>query len=139
VSIIKAQSLREKTDQELLDQMMIEKKSIFDSIMKSATGESVKAHQKRDGKRLIARISTILRERQVRRELDKRIVELTQKSQGASPNFEKMAQRAVRPQIGRVRFRGAGALPPADRACVALAEARRVRAAVDRKDVGETK
>jgi len=137
VSIIKAQSLREKTDQELLDQMMLEKKRIFDATMKSATGEAIKPHQKREGKRLIARIRTILREREVRRDLDKRIGELTPKAQGASPRFAKLAQREARPQLARVRVRGAGALPVADRACVALAEARRVRAAVNREDVGE--
>ena len=137
MSIIKAQSLREKTDQELLDQMRLEKKRIFDATMKGATGEAIKPHEKREGRRLVARIQTILRERELRRELDKQVGELTPKAQGASAGYAKLAQAQPRPHLARVRVRGAGELPASDRAALKLAEARRVRAAINREDMGE--
>ena len=58
MSVINAKSLREKTSQELQDQMMLEKKRLFDGIVKGASGESIKAHEKREGRRLIARIQS---------------------------------------------------------------------------------
>ena len=67
---ILAKTLREKTSGELQDQLILEKKKLFDGVVKSSSGESIKAHDKRAGKRLIARIETILSERIKRKELD---------------------------------------------------------------------
>ena len=68
MSLINAKTLREKTSLELHDQMMLEKKRLFDGIVKGASGEAIKAHEKREGRRLIARIQAILRERELRGE-----------------------------------------------------------------------
>ena len=80
-------TLREKTSHELVDQLMVEKKRLFDGIVKGASGETIKPHEKRDGRRLIARIECLLRERTLRKELDAEIAKLTPKSQGATPRF----------------------------------------------------
>ena len=63
MAAILAKTLREKTNQELKDQLVLEKKKLFDGIVKSSSGEAIKAHDKREGKRLIARIQTLLSER----------------------------------------------------------------------------
>jgi len=66
MSVINAKSLREKTSQELNVQLLLTKKNMFDGVVKSSSGESIKPHEKREGKRLIARIRAILRERELR-------------------------------------------------------------------------
>ncbi len=63
MAAITAKTLREKSSGELQDQLILEKKKLFDGVVKSSSGESIKAHEKREGKRLIARIQTILSER----------------------------------------------------------------------------
>lgn len=155
----RAQSLREKTSQELLDQMMLEKKRLFDGVVKSSTGEAIKPHEKRDGRRLIARIHAILRERELRLELDQRIAALTPQAQGAAATAARWVKRvearaaeiqaelAKKPEEGRrpkpmlkaVRPRPEDVSSAADRAAFRLAEAKRRRAALERVDVGEAR
>ena len=159
MSVINAKSLREKTSQELQDQMMLEKKRLFDGIVKGASGESIKAHEKRDGRRLIARIQSLLRERVRRGELDKKIAELTPKAEKATLRYSKLvkavdtraaeikaelakpaANRKVKPMLKRARTRlHMGEAAPADRAAIRLAEAKRLRACLDREDMGQTR
>ncbi|MGD0093708.1 MAG: 50S ribosomal protein L29 [Planctomycetota bacterium] len=154
-----AKSLREKTSQELLDQLMLEKKHLFDGIVKSSTGEAIKPHEKRAGRRLIARIRSIVRERELRRELEKRIAVLGPQAQNASPaaarRIKKVEQRAAqiaaelaktaeqgrapKPMLVHVRARPGEVRSVADRAALKLAEAKRLRAALERVDVGELK
>jgi ribosomal protein L29 len=157
MAVIDAKALREKTSQELQDQLMLEKKRLFDGVVKSASGESIKPHEKREGRRLIARIRGILRERELRSKLDKQIAELTPKAAKASPKFARLikdvdarnaeikaelekpaGKRKDKPALKRVRARHIGAddITPADRNAVYLAEARRLRGALDRADVG---
>jgi ribosomal protein L29 len=157
MSAIEAKGLREKTSQELQDQMVLEKKRLFDGIVKSSTGEAIKPHEKREGRRLIARIRSILRERELRRGLDRRIAKLAPQAQGAAGGaarwLKKVEGRAAaikaellkkegrkpKPMFGRVRTRDAALESEADRAALKLAEAKRLRAALDHEDVGETK
>jgi ribosomal protein L29 len=160
MALINAKSLREKTSQELQDQLMLEKKRLFDGIVKSASGESIKPHEKREGRRLIARIQSILRERELRTGLDKRIAELAPKVKDATPCFARVVRegdarialiktelekpegkRKVKPMLPRVRARHVSkeTLKEADRAAIYLAEARRRRASIERLDVGQGK
>lgn len=176
MAAIPAKDLREKTSQELQDQLLLEKKRLFDGVMKSASGESIKAHEKRDGRRLIARIQTILREREVRAALEKRIGELNRKAAKAAPRYAKLVKEVddrvaeikkelakpagkrkykplpprikVKPRKGekvmygdnaKVRAEKGGKFTPADRAAIRLAEAKRLRASIDRVDVGQGK
>ncbi|MCW8130037.1 MAG: 50S ribosomal protein L29 [Planctomycetota bacterium] len=139
MSTIKAQNLREKTDQELLDQIAQEKKRIFDATVRGASGEAIKPHEKREGKRLIARIQTILRERALRAKLEARIAKLQPASLKAAPKFANLAKREARPQTSRIRARHWSPASEADRAAVNLAEAKRQRAALQRQDVGQGK
>jgi len=154
-----AKGLREKTSQELLDHLMLEKKRLFDGIVKGSTGEAIKPHEKRAGRRLIARIRSIVRERELRRELDKRIAEIAPLAQGASPATARWVRkveqrvaeiktelakdpkerRALKPSPKRVRPRNCEVRSVADRAALELANAKRLRAAVERVDVGETR
>jgi len=154
-----AKSLREKTSQELLDQLMLEKKRLFDGIVKSSTGEAIKPHEKRAGRRMIARIRSIVRERELRRELDKRVAGLEPQAKGASPAaarwIKRVEQRAdqIRAELAKTTEQGRAPKPMlkpvracpgevrgvADRAALRLAEAKRLRAAVERVDVGELK
>ena len=154
---ITAKSLREKTSQELVDQMKLEKKRLFDGVVKSSTGEAIKPHEKREGRHLIARIRAILRERELRKELEGRIATLTPQAQGASPaaarwlkkvetrtaeiraELAKPEGRKVKPMLKRIRTRDAEVSNAKDRAVVRLAEAKRLRASLERVDVGETK
>ena len=154
---ITAKSLREKTSQELQDQMMLEKKRLFDGVVKSSTGEAIKPHEKREGRRLIARIRAILRERELRKTLDARIATLAPQAKGAAPaaarwlkkvetrtaeiraEMAKTEGRRVKPMLGRIRTRDAEVCSAQDRAVVRLAEAKRLRGALERVDVGETK
>jgi len=154
MAVITGKTLRDKTSQELQDQLMLEKKRLFDGVVKSASGESIKAHEKRGGKRLIARIRSILRERELRAELDKKIAELTPKAEKAAPIYKKLVQavderaasikkelakdkgRKVKPMLKRVRFKGAETTV-ADRAAIRLAEAKRLKASIDREDAGQ--
>jgi len=160
MAVINAKALREKTSQELQDQLMLEKKRLFDGIVKGASGEAIKPHEKREGRRLIARIQSILRERELRTGLDKRIAELAPKAKDAAPRFARVVKdidarialikaeldkpegkRKVKPMLKRVRSRhiSTDPLAPADRAAINLAEARRRRASIDRLDVGQGK
>ena len=160
MAAIIAKTLREKTDGELQDQLVLEKKKLFDGIVKSSSGESIKAHDKREGKRLVARIQTILSERAKRQELDARIKDLTPKAAKASPEFLKLTKsvderaaaikselakeegkRKVKPMLKSIRTRhfypedlnGNGG---ANRNAVRLAEAKRVRHGLEREDMG---
>lgn len=166
MAAISAGSLREKTSQELVDQMRLEKKRMFDAIVKGASGEAIKPHEKREGKRLIARIRSILRERELRQALDKQIVALQAKAKDASPSVAKLVRRVdervaeiktelgkpagkrkdkpfparIRPRHAELRRVTDGATreaETADRAAVGLAEAKRLRAALEREDVGQ--
>ena len=164
MSVIRARDLREKTSQELQDQLMLEKKRMFDGMVKNASGEAIKAHEKRDGRRLIARIRSILRERELRTVLDKRIAALAPKAESAAPRYGKLVKRVeertaeikaaiekapaadrsrkVKPMPKRVRLKHmackcAGLPGVAERAAVNLAEAKRLRAALDRADAGQ--
>src|SRR5258708_17501161 len=92
MATILAKSLREKTDQELQDQLLLEKKRIFDAVVKSSSGESIKPHEKRDGRRLIARIQSILRERALRKDLDQRITQLSADAKNAAPVFVRIVK-----------------------------------------------
>ena len=49
MSVINAKSLREKTSQELNDQLLLTKKNMFDGVVKSSSGESIKPHEKSEG------------------------------------------------------------------------------------------
>jgi ribosomal protein L29 len=163
MATIKAHTLRDKTDQELRDQLILEKKRVFDGIVKGASGEAIKAHEKRGGRRLIARIQTLLSERAKRRELDQAIAELTPKAKEATLKYQKLVQsvdvraaaikselakpagsRLVKPQLKRIRTRHfcpveLGEKSGANRNAVRLAEAKRVRAGLDREDMGQGK
>jgi large subunit ribosomal protein L29 len=160
MAVIDAKSLREKTSQELQDQLMLEKKCLFDGKVKSASGEATKPHETRAGRRLIARIRCILRERELRAELDKEIAVLTPKAKSAAPKFARVlkdvqernaaikaelekpiGKRKYKPVLKRVRARHVGAdeITPADRAAIYLAEASRKRAGLERVDVGQGK
>ncbi|MCY3023779.1 MAG: 50S ribosomal protein L29 [Planctomycetota bacterium] len=154
-----AKSLRDKTSQELQDQLLLEKKRLFDGVVKSSTGEAIKPHEKRLGRRLIARIQSIIREREVRRALDARIVALTPQAKDAGPEAARVVKKVearvaevqaalakpagergkVKPMCTRVRMRDVKGRSAADRAAVQLAEAKRLRAAVEREDVGHVK
>jgi ribosomal protein L29 len=158
--VITAKSLREKTSQELVDQLNLEKKRLFDGVVKGASGEAIKPHEKRQGRRLIARIQALLRERELRADLDKKISELTPKAKDAAPRFAKVlkdidarlvviksesqkadGKRKDKPLPARIRLRhvDAEATTPADRAAVNLAEAKRRRQSLERVDVGQAK
>lgn len=137
---VNAKDLREKTDQELLDQLALEKKNLFDATLRGSSGEAVKPHEKKASRRLIARIETVLRERGLRKELDAKIKDLAPKAEGATGLAAKLSQREPRPHLGRVRVRVRPEHRSApNRAAVRLAEAKRLKACVDREDPGETK
>lgn len=137
---VNAKDLREKTDQELLDQLAIEKKNLFDATLRGSSGEAVKPHEKKASRRLIARIETVLRERGLRKQLDTKIKTLAPKAEGATGIAAKMAGREPRPHLGRVRVRvRAAERSEPNRAAVRLAEAKRLKACLDREDPGETK
>lgn len=158
MSVITAKSLREKTSQELQDQLLLTKKQLFDGVVKSASGESIKPHEKREGKRLIARIQAILRERVLRKTLDKEIADLTPKAKDATPAIARLvkridergaeikaelakdeAKRKVKPIFPRVRPKHVEITSVADRAAVYLAEVKRRRLSIERDDVGQGK
>jgi ribosomal protein L29 len=163
MATVTAKSLREKTNGELQDQLILEKKKLFDGIVKGASGEAIKAHEKRAGRRLIARIQSILSERNRRVQLDAQIKVLTPKAAKADAQFVRLVknvderaagftselakpagQRRMRPHLKRVRTKhfiaaelnGNGG---ANRHAVHLAEARRVRHALEREDMGAGK
>ncbi len=133
-----AKELREKTDQELQDQLALEKKNMFDSIVRGASGEAIKPHEKRMGKHLIARIETILRERKLRQDLESRLTVLEGKSKDAKPEFVRMAAADPRPALPRVKIKGKD-LTAADRAAIQLGEAKRLQASLVREDPGQSK
>jgi ribosomal protein L29 len=134
---IAAKVLREKTDPELLEHLRMERKRIFDETVRGASGEAIKPHEKRSGRRLMARIQTILRQRALRRELDSRIKMLQDKSQGASPRAARLAQAPVNAQRPRRKVRPEQAATAADRAAFELAEVKRRRAALEHPDQGD--
>lgn len=137
---VNAKDLREKTDQELLDQLALEKKNLFDATLRGSSGEAVKPHEKKASRRLIARIETVLRERGLRKQIDAKIKALAPMAEGATGLAAKMAQREPRPHLGRVRVRvRAPERSAPNRAAVRLAEAKRLKACLDREDPGETK
>ena len=137
---VSAKDLREKTDQELLDQLAVEKKRIFDAMVRGASGESIKPHEKREGKRLMARIQTVLRERGLRKALKARAAVLEPQTKGCSPVVARLAKKATDAQRPRLRrSRRPRELSPSDRAALRLAEARRVSSGLERTDPGETK
>lgn len=135
-----AKDLREKTDQELLDQLAVEKKRIFDATVRGASGEAIKPHEKREGRRLMARIQTVLRERSLRKSLQARVALLEPKAKDCSPVVARLAGRASDPRKPRLpRARRPRAMKATDRAALQLAEARRVSQGLQRTDPGETK
>jgi ribosomal protein L29 len=164
MAVTTAKSLREKTTQELQDHLLLEKKRLFDGVVKNASGEAIKPHEKREGRRLIARIQCVLRERQLRVGLDKQIADLAPKAKDAAPRCAKVIKtveqraaeiraalekppaedrsRQVKPMIQRVRYKdirlSAGQpLSASDRAAIQLAEAKRRRASLERTDIGQ--
>lgn len=165
MAAITAKSLREKTSQELKDQLILEKKKLFDGIVKSSSGESIKAHEKREGRRLLARIETILSERIKRAELDAEIAKLTPKAEKAAPSYARLIKsvderakaiktelakpegekgRKVKPSLKRIRTRQysqeeLNEKQGANRSAVRLAEAKRVRHGLEREDMGHGK
>jgi ribosomal protein L29 len=135
-----ARQLREKTDQELQALMSIERKRVFDAMVRGASGESIKPHQKREARKLIAKIQTVLSERRVRRQLVAKIQVLEPKAGEAKLKWKRVAARPPRPQLPPIRVPGRKArLLSADRAALCLAEAHRLRAALHREDPGEGK
>jgi ribosomal protein L29 len=137
-----AKDLREKTDQELLDQLAVERKRLFDATVRGASGEAIKPHEKREGKRLMARIQTVLRERALRSELKAREAELAPKADACSPKIARLAAKAADPRRSRLprsRRPHSKDLKPADHAALRLAETRRVSKGLERTDPGETK
>ena len=98
--MVPAKQLREKTEQELRDQLALERKRQFDATVRGSGGEAVKPHERRTGKRLIARIQTLLRERALRKALDVQVKVLEPKAAGASPAA---ARLAARPPAARSR------------------------------------
>ena len=158
---ITAKSLREKTSQELQDQWALERKRLFDGVVKSASGEAIKPHEKREGRRLLARIQSVLRERALRKQLDGRITDLGVKAQKAEPAFTKLVknvekrasdikaelakpvgERKDKPMLKRIRPKNSNinlSDTPSNRAAVRLAEATRLRACLQRDDIGEGK
>jgi len=163
MAAIIAKTLREKTSQELQDQLILEKKKLFDGIVKSSSGESIKAHEKREGKRLIGRINTILSERAKRAQLDKEIAALTPRAEKAEPAFKRLLKsvedraaaiktelakdeksRKVKPQLKRIRTRQysqeeLNGQKGANRSAVRLAEAKRKLHGLQREDMGAGK
>jgi len=136
---VSAKDLREKTDQELLDQLAAEKKSLFDATVRGASGEAIKPHEKREGKRLMARIQTVLRERSMRKQLGERAAMLEPKAKDCSPAVARLTKRAADARRPRLRrSRRPHELSPADRAALRLAETRRVSLGLQRTDPGET-
>jgi len=73
--------------------LLLEKKRIFDAVVKGSSGESIKPHERRDGRRLIARIQSILRERSLRKDLDQRITKLTADAKNAGPVFARIVKQ----------------------------------------------
>jgi len=163
MAAITAKSLREKTTGELQDQLVLEKKKLFDGIVKGASGEAIKAHEKREGRRLVARIHGILSERSKRAQLDAQIKDLTPKAAKAEPKFVKLIKgvddhaedfraemkkaagdRNVRAHLKRLRTRhhcpiALSKNDGANRAALRLAEAKRVRHGLEREDMGSGK
>ena len=140
---IPARGLREKTSQELLEQIRQLRKKLFDATVRGASGEAIKPHEKRQGRRLIARIRTVLRERTQRRELAEELRRMEPQAKGASARAARLAAGEARPQLGRLRvrdfFHKRAAAGPADRAAVQVAEVKRLLACVQREDAGEKK
>lgn len=136
---VRAKDLREKTDQELLDQLRMTRQQLFDATMRGASGEAIKPHEKRQGRRLIATLQTILRERALRRRLEGEIARLQPQAQSAGAWAAKAAAAPPDPRRPAARRRGRGDLAKADKAALELAELRRRLAALARPDPGETK
>src|SRR5579862_9314142 len=138
MAVMTTTNLREKTSQELVDLIFMEKKRLFDATVKGASGESIKPHEKRQGRRLIARIQSVLSERRRRHQLDAQIKKLEPLAAQASATFARRVKdidaraaaikaelaktegRNVKPIPPRVRLRNiaCGQASPADRAAL---------------------
>ena len=158
MSGITAKSLREKTSLELRDQVLLKKKEMFQGVVKNASGEAIKPHEKRQGRRYIARMQGIVSERLRRAELDAQIAKLTPQAQGASPKIARLLRNVEErcaallaertkpdgqrrelplPSFKHLKMLGGHLTTVADRAAFKLAEAKRRRCALEREDVGQ--
>ncbi len=109
---MKAKDLREKSSEELRAQLLQVKKDLFNFYLKGASGEKVDPGQKRAARKDMARILTVLRERELLRDLETRISE---------------------PKAARTE---GGDAAPGRRTARMIREARRLRAAIARDDPG---
>jgi ribosomal protein L29 len=149
---VTAAQLREKTTQELMDLAALEKKRLFEASMRGVSGEVVKAHEKQAGRRLLARIHTLLNERRTRMQLDEKIRKLTPLAENASSRVRvavgslKIGSPAVTPRAVSRRLRSAdrklrGRKPTdlslADKALVGLTEVKRRREGLAFADPGQ--
>ncbi len=66
----KAAELRELPDEELLERMESAKEELFNLRFQLATGQLDNTTRMKELRREVARVSTVLRERQIERELD---------------------------------------------------------------------
>jgi large subunit ribosomal protein L29 len=155
-----AKSLREKTDQELQDQVKLEKKALFQLSVKGVSGEAVKPHEKGGIRRTIARIQTVLNERANRKANEALVAKYAPGVEGAAPVVKRLVKKiedkaaAVKAELAKpfgerkpkplpprtrlkhLRVENPG---PADRAGVRLAEAKRLLTALERLDMGASK
>lgn len=92
---VAAKALREKSDQELEDQIAMIRKRIFDETVRGASGEAIKPHEKREGRRLVARIQTVLNERRLRQAWTARAAQAEAKPGGAARAAEARRRLAV--------------------------------------------
>jgi ribosomal protein L29 len=143
MATLKAVSLRDKTSEELLAQLALEKKHLFDTTIKAASGEGSKPHEKKGRKRLIAQIQTILRERGLRRELKAGAEKLAPALEGAHPKAKSLAERPARAHVARTKLRHLRLekheINQPTRDAVKLAETKRRLAALERSDPGAAK
>ena len=89
---MKAKDLREKSSEELRAQLLQVKDSLFKFYLKGASGEKVDPGQKRTARRDIARIMTVLRERELREKTEKELAAL--RADGGSARVVSPARRA---------------------------------------------
>ena len=158
MSGIPAKTLREKSSVELKDQILLDKKRMFQGVVMSASGESIKAHEKRQGRRTIARMQGIISERLRRQELNAQLAKYTPLVKDASPKLARLlrtveeriaeikAEKAKPagqrrdlplPTYKRLKSLGGVLTTQADRAAFKVAEAKRLLCSIDREDVGQ--
>lgn len=70
---MKAKDLREKSTEELRAQVLQVKRNLLGFYLKGASGEKVDPSEKRNARRDIARINTLLRERELVRDAEGRL------------------------------------------------------------------